>query len=85
MRKTQGFDASGDSMNIGTACKQIAKTKRVSAAEISRTTGISQSYLSMLFNGRIEDPQLKKMYLIARALGMTIDEIVEYAMKDEED
>jgi transcriptional regulator with XRE-family HTH domain len=71
-------------MNIGTACKRIAKSKRISAAEISRVTGISQSYLSMLFNGRIDDPQLKKMYLIAHALDMGVDEIIEYAMKDEE-
>ena len=72
-------------MNIGIACKQIAKAKRISAAEISRETGIGQSYLSMLFNGKIEDPQIKRVYLIAHALGMTIDEIVSYARQDGED
>ena len=66
-------------MNIGLACKSIAKEKRISAAEISRSTGISQSYLSMLFNGRIEDPQLRRIYLIAHAFGMTVDELVEYS------
>ena len=64
-------------MNIGLACKAIAKEKRISAAEISRNTGISQSYLSMLFNGKIDDPQLKRIYLIAHELGMTVDELVE--------
>ena len=72
-------------MNIGTACKIIAKEKRITAAEISRNTGISQSYLSMLFNGRIDDPQVKRLYLIAHELGMTVDELVEYAMEHEED
>lgn len=70
-------------MNIGTACKLIAKSKRISAAEISRNTGISQSYLSMLFNGRIDDPQVKRLYLIAHELGMTVDDLVRYAMEDE--
>lgn len=71
-------------MNIGTACKLIAKSKRISAAEISRNTGIGQSYLSMLFNGRIDDPQVKKLYLIAHELGMTVDDLVKYAMEHEE-
>ena len=72
-------------MNIGTACKLIAKEKRISAAEISRNTRIGQSYLSMLFNGKIDDPQVKKLYLIAHELGMTVDELVEYAMEHEEE
>lgn len=71
-------------MNIGTACKLIAKSKRISAAEISRNTGISQSYLSMLFNGKIDDPQVKRLYLIAHELGMTVDDLVTYAMEHEE-
>lgn len=72
-------------MNIGTACKLIAKSKRITAAEISRNTGIGQSYLSMLFNGRIDDPQVKRVYLIAHELGMTVDELVAYAMSDGEE
>ena len=70
-------------MNIGTACKQIAKDKRISAAEISRNTGIGQSYLSMLFNGKIDDPQVKRLYLIAHELGMTVDDLVRYAMEND--
>lgn len=70
-------------MNIGTACKLIAKSKRISAAEISRNTGIGQSYLSMLFNGKIDDPQVKRLYLIAHELDMTVDDLVRYAMEHE--
>lgn len=66
-------------MNIGTACKHIAKSKRITAAEISRNTGIGQSYLSMLFNGRIEDPQVRRLYLIAHELDMTIDDLIRFA------
>lgn len=66
-------------MNIGVACKLMAKKNRISAAEISRNTGINQSYLSMLFNGKIDDPQVKRIYLIAHELGMTVDDLVRYA------
>lgn len=66
-------------MNVELACKSIAKEKRISAAEISRNTGINQSYLSMLFNGKIEDPQLRRIYLIAHEFGMTVDELVAYS------
>lgn len=66
-------------MNIGIACKQIAKEQRITAAEISRNTGIAQSYLSMLFAGKIEDPQVRKNYLIAHELGYTLDDLIEYA------
>lgn len=66
-------------MNIGIACKLIAKEKRITAAEISRNTGIAQSYLSMLFSGKIEDPQVRKIYLIAHELGYTLDDLIEYA------
>lgn len=76
-----GKQASGVAMNIGTACKLIAKEKRISAAEISRKTGIGQSYLSMLFNGKIDDPQVKRLYLIAHELGMTVDDVVKYAIE----
>jgi len=71
----------GGAMNIGTVCKLLAKEKRISAAEISRNTGISESYLSMLFNGKIDDPQVKRVWLIAHELGMTVDEIITYAME----
>lgn len=78
------FPTDGAAMNIGTACKLIAKAKRISAAEISRNTGIGQSYLSMLFNGKIDDPQVKRLYLIAHELDMTVDDLVAYALEHDE-
>ncbi len=75
--------AKEDAMNIGSACKIIAKNKRISAAEISRNTGIAQSYLSMLFNGKIDDPQVRRIYLICRELGITVDELISYAETNE--
>lgn len=37
----------------------------------------------MLFNGKIDDPQVKRLYLIAHELGMTVDDLVKYAMEHE--
>lgn len=70
-------------MNIGVACKLIAKEKGIKPAQISRNTGIGESTLSMLFNGKVKDPQVKRIYLIAHELGMTVDELVEYAEQHE--
>lgn len=69
-------------MNVGAAMKALAKDARISAAEISRRTGLSESYLSMLFNAKIEDPQLSKVYAIAEVLGVTVDELVRYAREN---
>ena len=69
-------------MNVGAAMKVLAKDARISAAEISRRTGLSESYLSMLFNAKIEDPQLSKVYAIAEVLGVTVDELVRYAREN---
>lgn len=69
-------------MNVGAAMKTLAKDARISAAEISRRTGLSESYLSMLFNAKIEDPQLSKVYAIAEVLGVTVDELVRYAREN---
>ena len=45
-------------MNIGLAIKSIAVEKGMTAAALSRATGISEGYLSQLFHAKIEDPQL---------------------------
>ena len=48
-------------MNIGLAIKSIAVERGMTAAALSRATGISEGYLSQLFHAKIEDPQLSKM------------------------
>lgn len=70
-------------MNVGLLLKRIAKQKRYTAAEISRISGVSESYLSMLFNGRINDPQLKNFYKICQALGVSVDDVWRESLEDE--
>ncbi len=70
-------------MNIGTAIAELARERGVSAAAIHRATGISESYLSMLFHAKIDDPQLSKVWKISAVLGMTVDEVVRFSLSDE--
>jgi transcriptional regulator with XRE-family HTH domain len=66
-------------MDIAKAVRDAAKTKGLSQADICRATGMSDSYMSQLFNGRIPDPKASSVYKIAHALNMTVDELLELA------
>lgn len=68
-------------MNIGCAIKEAMKEKGIKAAQLCRETGIAESYISMLKSSKIDDPQLSKVYAIATALGMTIDDLVKRALE----
>ena len=69
-------------MNIGLAIKSIAVERGMTAAALSRATGISEGYLSQLFHAKIEDPQLSKMWALSKALGVTVDEMVQRSLKE---
>ena len=66
-------------MNVGMAVRRIAEGKGMRAADICNATGIADSYMSMLMRGQIKDPKLGRIYAIANALGVTVDEIVKVA------
>ncbi|WP_278590269.1 helix-turn-helix domain-containing protein [Olsenella uli] len=66
-------------MDIGRAIRNRAREAGVTQADLCRATGLSASYMSMLMNSKIEDPQVKKIYGIAHAMGSTVDELVELA------
>lgn len=66
-------------MNAGPAIKAIADEKGMRAVDICNATGISDSYISMLLSGKIADPKLDRIYVISRALDVSIDYIVQVA------
>lgn len=66
-------------MNVGLAVKQIADSKGMRRVDVCNATGIADSYMSMLFRGQIKDPRLGRVYAIARALDVTVDELVAIA------
>ncbi len=71
-------------MNVGMAVHKIAESKGMRAADICNATGIADSYMSMLMRGQIKDPKLGRIYAIANALGVTVDEIVRVAEEYED-
>ena len=70
-------------MNIGLAIKAIAREKGMSQVDLHRATGLSEGYISMLFNAKIDDPQLSRVWKMATALGVTVDEVIVRSLVDE--
>lgn len=66
-------------MQIGTALSQVIAARGIRKADISRRTGLSDSYLSQLLSGKIKDPSARAVYLICRTLGVSVDGILQLA------
>ena len=66
-------------MQIGTALSQVIAARGIRKADISRRTGLSDSYLSQLLSGKIKDPSARAVYLICRALGVSVDGVLQLA------
>ncbi len=66
-------------MQIGTALSQVISAREIRKADISRRTGLSDSYLSQLLNGKIKDPSARAVYLICRTLGVSVGGVLQLA------
>lgn len=56
--------------------KELMKEKNISIYRLSKETGISDSLLGKILNGKVENPRIQTVKQIAKALNVTIDEIV---------
>lgn len=56
--------------------KDLMKGKNMSIYRLSKETGISDSLLGKILNGKVENPRIQTVKQIAKALNVTIDEIV---------
>ena len=56
--------------------KDLMKEKNMSINRLSKETGISDSLLGKILNGKVENPRIQTVKQIAKALNVTIDEIV---------
>ena len=56
--------------------KVLMKEKNMSIYRLSKETGISDSLLGKILNGKVENPRIQTVKQIAKALSVTIDEIV---------
>ena len=56
--------------------KDLMKEKNMSIYRLPKETGISDSLLGKILNGKVENPRIQTVKQIAKALNVTIDEIV---------
>lgn len=56
--------------------KDLMKEKNMSIYRLSKETGISDSLLGKILNGKVENPRIQTVKQIAKALNVTIDEFV---------
>lgn len=56
--------------------KDLMKEKNMSIYRLSKETRISDSLLGKILNGKVENPRIQTVKQIAKALNVTIDEIV---------
>lgn len=71
-------------MTFYKALEKAMEIKHVNAAELSKRTGLYQSYFSKLKTGEAKDATWEKAILIVHALGMTLDEFSALANEDSE-
>jgi transcriptional regulator with XRE-family HTH domain len=55
--------------------KRMIKEKGITQVELCRRTGLSQSCMTKLLTGERFEPTRTTMILIARALGVSVDEL----------
>ena len=57
--------------------KEIMKQKNITQYRLTQMTGLSTGHVSRLLSGKLKEPTLKSAQQIAKALDVTIDEIVK--------
>ena len=63
-------------LKFSKALKKIRGTKGLSQGDIFRRSGLERTYISRLENGYIDDPRLTTAFIIARALGVKVDDLI---------
>jgi transcriptional regulator with XRE-family HTH domain len=62
---------------LGRTIQNIREAKQITQEELAEKLRVSQSWLSRIETGR-EVPNLKRLQQIARALGVTVKELIPY-------
>jgi len=71
----------GELVPFGEACRKIREAKDMSQGDIFRITGLERSYISRFESGRVPYPRLQTVAKIAKALGVTIEEVLKTAVE----
>lgn len=68
-------------LDFAKALRRLRTEAGMTQGDIHRATGIDRAYLSRLESGAFDSPRLTTLYRVSRALGTTIDAIVEAAIQ----
>jgi len=65
------------------ALRRAMDERGIRQADIVRSTGFSDAYVSMLVNGKVEDPKFSTAEAVIHSLGMSLDEFSALRKSDE--
>lgn len=70
-------------MTFAEALRRAMKERGIKQKHIVKATGFSDAYVSMLVNGKVEDPKFSTAEKVIHALGMSLDEFSALRSSDE--
>ena len=69
-------------MTFGEALRAVMNERGIRQKDIVRATGFTDAYVSMLVNGKVEDPKFSTAEKVIRALGISLDEFARVKADD---
>lgn len=71
-------------MSLGQAINALAEERKITKYRISKNSGISQTTLGEVVNGKNLNPTIDTIEKIAKGLGITVSELMKKAEEMEE-
>lgn len=76
--------STGIVMSLGQAINALAEERKITKYRISKNSGISQTTLGEVVNGKNLNPTIDTIEKIAKGLGITVSELMKKAEEMEE-
>lgn len=68
---------------IGKRLKQLCDERKITVNKLATISGVTQSTLEDLINGRAKNPTLKTLHRISIGLNMTVSELLDFPEMNE--
>ena len=65
-------------MGINDYLKECLEKSGKTQADIARETGLSTAIISQIFTGRTKNPRMSNIVPIVKAVGASMDKLIEY-------
>ena len=72
-------------MSLATCLKELRSERKWTQGDLCRATGFERAYVSRLESGKVKDLGLRNAMKIARAFGLSVEELVRRCHGDEWD